>query len=444
MSCSEWKEVKLIDAVEMNPRTILKKGTLAKKVSMQDIAEFTRKIQSYEIAEFTSGSKFKNGDTLFARITPCLENGKTAYVDILEDDEVAFGSTEFIVFRAKEGITDSKFVYYLTISPEFRNIAIKSMTGSSGRQRVQNDVLANTIINLPPLQEQKRIAHLLSVIDDKIELNNEMNKTLEEIAQAIFQRWFVDFEFPNANGEPYKSSGGKLVESELGMIPKRWRVGNFREITESVLGGDWGKESPQGNYIKEVYCLRGTDIPEISIGKEGSLPKRYILEKNHKNKKLNNGDLVVEISGGSPTQSTGRITYVNEEVLSKFDADIVCTNFCRAISLVNKNFTEFFYFYWKMLYDARVFFQYENGTTGIKNLDINTFLDKYAIVIPDNKTIESFHNIISVLLKKIQENGTENKKLSTIRDTLLPKLISGEIRVPDAEREVEACLQKSN
>ncbi|MBE2922500.1 restriction endonuclease subunit S [Anoxybacillus flavithermus] len=200
----------------------------------------------------------------------------------------------------------------------------------------------------------------------------------------------------------------------------------------------------QLQYIKEVYCLRGTDIPEISIGRDGALPKRYILERNFNNKKLNNGDLVVEISGGSPTQSTGRITYVNEEVLSKFQMGVVCTNFCRAINLINKKFTEFFYFYWKKLYDERVFFQYENGTTGIKNLDINSFLDKYMIVIPDDSIIQSFHSVTSTFLRKIQENGIESKKLATIRDTLLPKLMSGEIRVVDAEREVEACLQKSS
>lgn len=263
-----WKETRLIDVIDINPRTPLRKGTLAKKVSMQDVAEFTRKIQSYEIAEFTSGSKFKNGDTLLARITPCLENGKTAYVDILEDNEIAFGSTEFIVLRAKEGITDSKFVYYLAISPEFRNVAIKSMTGSSGRQRVQSDVLANTVICLPPLQEQKRIANLLSAIDDKIELNNEMNKTLEELAQTIFKRWFVDFEFPNENGEPYKSSGGKFVESELGMIPEGWRVATIGDLGDVVGGGTPSKK-------REDYFTQN-GIPWITPKDLSNSKNRYV------------------------------------------------------------------------------------------------------------------------------------------------------------------------
>lgn len=444
MSCSEWREVKVSAVIEMNPRLTLKKGTTAKKISMKDLAEFNRKIQSYEITEFTSGTKFQNGDTLLARITPCLENGKTAYVDILEEGEVAFGSTEFIVLRAKPGITDDKFVYYFSISPDFRNVAIKSMTGSSGRQRVQNSVLANTSIKIPPLEEQKRIANILSSLDDKIELNNELNKTLEEIAQSIFKHWFVDFEFPNENGEPYKSSGGKFVESELGMIPENWTVGTFRDLTESILGGDWGKNSPQGNHIKEVYCLRGADIPEIIKGNNGSLPIRYILEKNYNKKKLKHGDIVIEISGGSPTQSTGRIAYITDEIIDKFDSGIVCTNFCRAITLKDGTLMEFFYYYWKRLYDAKVFFQFENGTTGIKNLDINSFLDSFQIVIPNKDIIRKFHDIVSVFIKSTQENGKENNELSKLRDLLLPKLMSGEIRIPEAEEVVESCLQKSN
>ena len=221
-----------------------------------------------------------------------------------------------------------------------------------------------------------------------------------------------------------------MVESELGMIPKEWEIGSFREFTDTVLGGDWGKETEQGNYKKEVLCLRGADIPEIKCGKIGAPAKRFILEKNYNNKKLNGGDLVVEISGGSPTQSTGRITYINEGILNRYDLNFVCTNFCRAITLNNKKAMEYFYFYWSYLYDLNVFFQYENGTTGIKNFDVNTFLEKHQIVIPSNCLLEKYHLIVSNILNIIQYNGLENSKLSNTRDILLPKLISGEIRVP--------------
>ena len=131
-----------------------------------------------EKAEFAGGSKFCNGDTIMARITPYLENGKTAFVDVLDDGEVGFGSTEFIVLRAKKGISDPQFVYYLATSPVFRNIAIKSMVGSSGRQRVQQSVLDELELTAPPLQEQERIGSFLAMLDEKIALNNKINDNL--------------------------------------------------------------------------------------------------------------------------------------------------------------------------------------------------------------------------------------------------------------------------
>lgn len=178
MSCNEWKESVLKDVIEFNPKETIKKGTLSKKVAMDKLDTFTRKISGYEETEFTSGTKFRNGDTLLARITPCLENGKTAQVSILDDGEVGFGSTEYIVFRAKEGIADKNYLYYLICSPEIRKQAIKSMVGSSGRQRVQTDVVKNLEIDFPPLIEQVKIGSILKLLDDKIALNNKINENL--------------------------------------------------------------------------------------------------------------------------------------------------------------------------------------------------------------------------------------------------------------------------
>ena len=174
---------KLSDVIQFNPVEHLSKGTYCKKVPMEYLCPFTRHISSYQDnVAFTGGSKFRNGDTLLARITPCLENGKTAKVDFLNENEIAFGSTEFIVLRAKPGMTDENFIYYLATSPDFRNIAIKSMVGSSGRQRVQQNVLENTIIELPDLSTQKQIAQILSSLDDKIEVNTRINRNLENMA----------------------------------------------------------------------------------------------------------------------------------------------------------------------------------------------------------------------------------------------------------------------
>lgn len=174
----KWYTAKLKDIIEINPKEILSRGTIAKKISMDMLQPFCRDIPKYELAEFFGGTKFRNGDTIMARITPCLEHGKTAKVSILESDEVGFGSTEYIVFRAINGVTDADFVYYLVCSPIVREPAIKSMVGSSGRQRVQTNVLQNLEINLPNFEIQRKIGYFLRLIDDKIALNTAINENL--------------------------------------------------------------------------------------------------------------------------------------------------------------------------------------------------------------------------------------------------------------------------
>ena len=173
-----WTMAHLCDYIDINPQETLLKGTVAKKVSMDKLQPFCRDIPEWEIAEFFGGSKFRNGDTIMARITPCLENGKTALVNILDQNEVGFGSTEFIVFRAKESLTVPEYVYYLVKSSIIREPAIKSMVGSSGRQRVQTDVIKNIKIMFPDCTNQIKIAGVLSSIDDKIAINNQINKNL--------------------------------------------------------------------------------------------------------------------------------------------------------------------------------------------------------------------------------------------------------------------------
>ena len=173
-----FETVRLGDVVLFNPRESIKKGVIAKKIDMSVLQPFTRDVPSYELLEYKGGTKFRNGDTIMARITPCLENGKTAKVNVLGDNEVGFGSTEYIVFRAINGISDEDFVYYLVCSPIVREPAIKSMVGSSGRQRVQTDVLQNLEINLPDLETQRIIGSVLRRIDDRISLNTAINENL--------------------------------------------------------------------------------------------------------------------------------------------------------------------------------------------------------------------------------------------------------------------------
>lgn len=173
-----WTTKKLSEIAYINPRESIGKGVVAKKVPMDKVQPFCRDVPEFVLEEYKGGTKFRNNDTIMARITPCLENGKIAKVSILNNDEIGFGSTEYIVFRAIDGVSDADFLYYLICSPLVRNPAIKSMVGSSGRQRVQIDVVANLDIELPPLEEQRKIGELLKTFDDKIKLNNEINNNL--------------------------------------------------------------------------------------------------------------------------------------------------------------------------------------------------------------------------------------------------------------------------
>ena len=162
---------KLDEIIEFNPTETLNKGTICKKIAMDKLGNFSKYINSFEYEEYNGG------------ITPCLENGKTSKVSVLDNEEIGFGSTEYIVMRSKNNISDEDFIYYLAISPKFRNIAIQSMTGTSGRQRVQLDVIKNTEMLLPNYAEQIKIGKILSSIDNKIHLNNQINHNLLELCR---------------------------------------------------------------------------------------------------------------------------------------------------------------------------------------------------------------------------------------------------------------------
>jgi type I restriction enzyme S subunit len=387
----EWKEVRLGDVIEFNPSETIKKGTMSKKVGMERLQPFHRKIEGYEIAEYKSGTKFRNGDTLLARITPCLENGKTAQVTILDKNEIGFGSTEFIVLREKPKYTVNDFIYYLSISPVIREIAIKSMTGTTGRQRAQRDAIENTVFNLPPLKEQKAIAHIFSTLDEKIEVNNQINKKLEEMAQAIFKHWFVDFEFPNEKGEPYKSSGGEMVESELGMIPEGWRVGTLNDLIDITSGKRPVKRSETYNESYQIPLVGASSIMGYSE----------------------------EYNFNEPVLIIGRVG--THGVVQRFDRKIWASD---NTLVIKSNVYEYIY----QILNLIDYTALNRGST--QPLITQTDIKNYCILIPKPEVLAKYEKLIGSMFILHSNNCDENDKLKETRDTLLPKLMSGEIRVP--------------
>ncbi len=375
----EWKEYKLGDFMEFNPKVKLAKNTLARKITMDQLIPHCRDIHSWTFEPYTGGTKFKNGDTIMARITPCLENGKHAYISCLEKDEVAYGSTEYIVIRGRKDISDNDFVYYLSHFPDFKNAAIKSLVGTSGRQRAQVDVLENLKMYLPPLSTQRQIASILSSLDDKIELNRKINANLEAQAQALFKSWFVDF-------EPFKDQ--PFVESELGMIPKGWKVGTLGEIIDIKYGKDHKK------LLEGCYPVYGS----------GGL-MRYA------EKAIYSGESVL-----IPRKGTlNNVMYVNEAF---WTVDTMFYSIPRVekvmlfvyIFLCNRDLSSL------------------NAGSAVPSMTTE-ILNNMKIIIPSQKILNSFNDIASTLYSSIKQQQQESRRLASLRDALLPRLMSGELKV---------------
>ena len=186
----------------------------------------------------------------------------------------------------------------------------------------------------------------------------------------------------------------------------------IKDVISEVKSGDWGKGSPTENYTTEVLCVRGADIPELCKGNVGKMPQRFIHNKKATSKILSANNLIIEISGGSPTQSTGRIALISDKILSRYSKPLICSNFCKAITATGIQ-PEYLFHYWLYLYNKDAMFPYENGTTGIKNLDFNSFIQEQDISIPDIKTQQKIVSILSSIDEKIETNKRINDNLAS-------------------------------
>ena len=395
----KWRKVRLDEVIEVNPKETLRKNIMAKYIEMSNLDCFARQIKKFEIRAYKSGTKFKNGDTLLARISPCLEKGKTSLVDCLDNElEVGFGSTEYIVMRAKKGLMNEKYLYYMAISYSFRELAIKSMNGSSNRQRVQKNLLFSQIIDLPPLETQEKISSILSSLDDKIEINNEINKSLKDIAKTLFKSWFIDFEFPNEEGKPYKSSGGKFVESDLGLIPEGWRI--------VEIG-------------KNIKFIKGKKPHKIELKKTKETPLKYLTIKSLNDEevlycsedkiiKIKETDIIMVMDGASSGTSYLGKNGVLGSTFSKIE--------------IKSNLDKILFFMYLKYYEEEI----KTHTTGsaIPHTD-KSYIFNLKWVFPKKLLKEKFESYIL----KNRELKKQTQILIQIRNLLLQKLMNGEIRV---------------
>lgn len=378
---SEWRTIRAADFIDFNPRLSLKKGDIATKVAMDKLKPFTKKIPETEKAEFNGGAKFCNGDTVMARITPCLENGKTAYVDMLDDGEIGFGSTEFIVMRAKKGISDPQFVYYTAINPVFRNVAIKSMVGSSGRQRVQQSVLEELELSVPDLDEQRRIGDFLARIDEKIALNDRINDNLQQQAAALFSSLY-----DRSNTEVRFTD---LIQILGGGTPKTgentyWN-GNIAFFTPKDVG------------------IPYTLITEKTISKEGL---------SHCNSRLYPVNTVFVTARGT----VGKV--------GMSGVPMAMNQSCYA--LVGKETHQLLVYFYTLKAVDRL--KHKASGAVFDAITTRDFESEQIMKLSDDDAT-AFLRVAEPMFQEVLNNNIENLRLSTLRDSLLPKLMSGEIDV---------------
>jgi type I restriction enzyme S subunit len=238
----------LSEFIDFNPSVALEKGCDYSFIGMERIQPGMRYVQSKECRAFTGGgARFLHEDTLFARITPCLENGKIAQF-VAEPGICGFGSTELFVLRAKQGISDPSFVYYLAQTDEIRSTAIQSMVGASGRQRADINSLKTLAFALPALDKQQEIGKILSYYDDLIETNRRRIALLEESARLLYREWFVKLRFP----------GHESVKWQDG-VPEGWRLKKFGEIVDAI-GGATPNTKRMDFWDGDIVWLTPTDV----------------------------------------------------------------------------------------------------------------------------------------------------------------------------------------
>ena len=334
-----------------------------------------------------------------------------------------------------------RFAYYFAEQFDF-----SAFNSGSAQPSLNRNYINPVEVSIPPFSEQKAIAHILGTLDDKIELNRKTNETLEAMAKALFKSWFVDFDPVRAKAEgrptglPAEISDlfpDSFEDSELGEIPSGWGTTCLDELTSFVIGGDWGMDAWSETEQAKVLCLRGADIPSLQAFAMGKPPTRFLKESSCEKRALVEGDIVLEISGGSTDQSTGRPVLISSDLVRRAETPLTCSNFCRLIRFDSLRWSSYAYYLMLSLYQSGEMFQYETGTTGIKNFGYKYFAGRRFFPKPPNTLLDLFHCQVKSLHSSCHRRGEESDLLSKTRDVLLPKLISGEIRIPDVEKLLE-------
>lgn len=427
-----------MDAIaEVNPRRRVRKGQSVPFVEMAALPLHSRDIATQDISVRDAkgaGAHFKNGDTLLARITPCLENGKTAQVRCLPPDAIGEGSTEFIVLCGVDP-ADNDFVYYLSRDPDFRQYAIGRMEGTSGRQRVAWQSIAAYEFLCPSPEVRQEAAALLSVLDDRIDLLRQTNATFEAIAQALFKSWFIDFDPVRAKAEGRDPEGmdsataalfpSEFEESPLGLTPKGWEVAPIGDLVEAVGGSTPDTKNPT---FWEPAVHHWTSPKDLS-----GATSPVLLDTE---RKVSPAGLAKISSGLLPAGS----------LLMSSRAPIGYLALTQVPVAINQG-------YIAMLPGGQLpplylYFWCKANMEGIKGrANGSTFMEisKKAFrpipaLLPPPDIVSEFVAVAGALFDRLVANERTALSLTDVRDTLLPRLISGKLRLPEAQARLEEAI----
>ncbi|MEK6653499.1 MAG: restriction endonuclease subunit S [Nitrospirota bacterium] len=395
----EWKEYRFPDFAEINPPVKLNKGEQYSFVEMKDLSDGQKYCLPSIERKLTGGSRFNEGDTLFARITPCLENGKICQARGLKGS-IGFGSTEFLVFRGKNGVSDNDFVFYLSRWNEVRAFAEMNFDGTSGRQRVPKDAFNNLFLDLPELPEQKSIASILSSLDDKIDLLHRQNKTLEALAETLFRQWFV----PACRDV----HGAGREEAEAG-----WESVSLYDAIE-LVGGGTPKTEVAEYWDGNIKWISARDITPNHKGFIAETEKK-ITElglDNSSTKILSKYSTVISARG-----TVGKYCFLSEDMA-----------FSQSNYGIKPRYKDCYFFTYLLTAHSVEELQAAAYGSVFDTITTNTFKE-HKITVPTAAEIQSFEESIRPYFEKMLSNCTQIRSLTRLRDTLLPKLMSGEVRV---------------
>jgi len=349
------------------------------------------------------------------------------------------------IIRTDPEILWPRYLRYFLVSPSMQ-AEMLGLAGVGGtRNALTKGMIESFEIAAPvDVDDQRAIAHILGTLDDKIDLNHQMNETLEAMARATFKSWFVDFDpvRAKASSEPPESIcrrlgltpdllalfPDRLVYSEPGEIPEGWQPRPFAAWLAYSIGGGWGSDQPDEECSVEVRVIRGTDIPRLKTGAVDDVPHRFIQASKYKSRQLQPEDLVLEVSGGSNDQPTGRSLRITKRILDDLGGTVVPASFCRLLRPKAADMGPILGLHLDFIYEAGKTWEYQNQSTGISNFQTKYFLESELVIDPGDGVREAFAQMVLPLLSghHLKESGL----LAAIRDALLPKLLSGKLPVP--------------